>query len=133
MSEFYTANGWKGNKYDSKLSVKEIAKIVREELKKKFPKCKFSVTSPHHSSLDINLMSAPFEALKVEGGQRSVNQYYIDRDEDITEEAREVMKYVKDFVQDYNFDDSDSMTDYFHTNFYLHLGIGKWDKHFEVK
>jgi hypothetical protein len=36
-------------------------------------------------------------------------------------------------VQSYNFDDSDSQCDYFHTNFYLHSGIGKWDKPFIQK
>jgi hypothetical protein len=26
------------------------------------------------------------------------------------------------------FDESDAMTDYFHTAFYTHLSIGKWDQ-----
>ena len=41
-NEFYTANGWKGDKYDRKLTVKEIAKRIREELKKEYSDCKFS-------------------------------------------------------------------------------------------
>ena len=35
------------------------------------------------------------------------------------------MMNICDFVMSYNFDDSAPMTDYFHTNFYLTLGIRK--------
>lgn len=34
---FYTANGWAGSNYDSKLSTKEIAARVRAFAKKNFP------------------------------------------------------------------------------------------------
>jgi hypothetical protein len=39
-----------------------------------------------------------------------------------------VLKSAVSFAQGYNYDDSDSMIDYFNTNFYIHLGIGKWDR-----
>ena len=42
------------------------------------------------------------------------------------------MTNVKDFVMSYNYDDSDPMTDYFCTNFYLTLGIGKWSNPYKV-
>ena len=42
---FYTANGWAGSNYDSKLSTKEIAANVRAYAKKNFPEFKFSVRS----------------------------------------------------------------------------------------
>jgi len=35
-----------------------------------------------------------------------------------------------EIVDYYNFDDSDSMTDYYHVNFAFHLSLGKWDKLF---
>ncbi len=38
------------------------------------------------------------------------------------------MQNVCAFVQSYNFDDSDPMTDYFHTNFYLSLSIGTYKR-----
>ncbi len=34
---FYTANGWAGSNYDSKLSTKEISAKVRSYAKKNFP------------------------------------------------------------------------------------------------
>ena len=53
-----------------------------------------------------------------------VNHYNIDADQTLTDRAKEVLKNACDFVMSYNFDDSDPMTDYFCTNFYLHLGVG---------
>lgn len=43
------------------------------------------------------------------------------------------MKNVCDFVMSYNFDDSDPMTDYFCTNFYLTLGVGTYKKPYKVE
>ena len=33
-------------------------------------------------------------------------------------------------VNQYNYDNSDSQTDYFDVNFYTHLNLGKWNKPF---
>ena len=38
------------------------------------------------------------------------------------------MGEVHSLVNSYNYDDSDGMIDYFDTNFYMHLNVGKWDK-----
>ena len=51
----------------------------------------------------------------------------------LTDRAKEVMKNVCDFVMSYNFDDSDPMTDYFCTNFYLTLGVGTYKKPYKVE
>ena len=40
---FYTANGWAGLNYDSKLSTKGIAAKVRSYAKKNFPDFKFAL------------------------------------------------------------------------------------------
>jgi len=128
----YTGHGWEGDNYSPDLSTKDIAKQTREELKKKFPKCKFSVTMENYSggsSISINLMSAPFEALTNGQGHSQINHYYMDNN-DLTSEALEVMTYAKNYIQSFNFDDSDGMIDYFHTNFYVHFSIGKWSKNF---
>ena len=49
----------------------------------------------------------------------------------ITLEAHECLKKVSKLVESFNYDDSDSQIDYFNTNFYLHLNVGKWDKPFQ--
>ena len=43
-----------------------------------------------------------------------------------------MMRTVIAYAQSYNYDDSDSMTDYFDTNFYLSVYVGKWDKPFKI-
>lgn len=49
-----------------------------------------------------------------------------------TEYGFSVLSDVFAFMQSYNFDDSDSMIDYFHCNFYESFDIGKWNKGFKV-
>lgn len=46
--------------------------------------------------------------------------------------AYQVLLDVYQYVQSFHFEDSDSMIDYFSTNFYLHFGIGKWNKGFRI-
>ena len=156
MEEFYTQNGWKGDKFDNKLSLKEIAKIVRGILKKEFPLCKFSVRTEYYSmgkSLHLSLISGPFDPFVNEfppehfhpeswlkenqlnnlkscrdNGHSQLNQYYLDTDHTLTARAREILQRAYNTVKDYNYNDSDGMIDYFDTNFYLNLEIGKWDR-----
>lgn len=47
--KFYTEFGWEGSRYDSRLTLKEIAKIVRTYVKEKYPTCKFSVRTSYAS------------------------------------------------------------------------------------
>lgn len=43
-----------------------------------------------------------------------------------------VLKDVYDFMQSYNYNDSDIMIDYFSVHFYSSIYIGKWDKGFRI-
>ena len=49
-----------------------------------------------------------------------------------TEYGFSVLEDVYKFMQSYNYDDSDSMIDYFDVNFYDSFNIGKWDKGFKI-
>lgn len=49
-----------------------------------------------------------------------------------TEYGFSVLNDVYQFMQSYNYDDSDGMIDYFNTNFYSSIYIGKWNKGFKV-
>lgn len=56
-----------------------------------------------------------------------------ERDEEyFTEYGLSVLQDVYAFMQSYNYDDSDSMIDYFSCNFYSSFNIGKWNKGFKV-
>ena len=80
-------------------------------------------------------MKADFEAFTKESGkvQGDVNHYHIASDKSLTDRTKEVMMNICDFIMSYNFDDSDPMTDYFHTNFYLTLGIGSYKQPYKVE
>lgn len=108
---------------------------MRTWLKEIYPRYKFSVRRENYNSIYIKLMSADFEAFTRESGkvQDHINHYNIERNPDLTDRAKEVMLNVCDFVMSYNFDDSDAMTDYFHTNFYLTLAIGSYRKPYKVE
>lgn len=110
--------------------------LVRNWIKETYPKYKFSVSRHNYNSIHIYLVKADFEAFKKEKGvvfHHDVNHYHIDSDDTLTDRAKEVMKNVCDFVISYNFDDSDPMTDYFCTNFYLTLGVGTYKKPYKVE
>ena len=130
----YNEYRWKGRNYKGQ-HAPEIVELVRAWLKETYPKYKFSVRRENYHSIYIKLMSADFEAFTKESGkvQDNINHYNIERNPDLTDRAREVMMNVCDFVMSYNFDDSDAMTDYFHTNFYLTLGIGSYRQPYKVE
>ena len=83
----------------------------------------------------IRLMKADFEAFTRESGkvQGDINHYNIQASDSLTDRAKDVMTNVRDFVMSYNFDESDPMTDYFHTNFYLTLGIGSYRQPYRME
>lgn len=66
-SEFYTQNGWKGSRYDSDMSLKEIAQRVREFVKEAFPTYKFSVRTSYASmcqELHVEMKESPAPVVK---------------------------------------------------------------------
>lgn len=84
------------NKYHI-YDTKEIAAIIRKHLRERFPMCKWSVTKDNNS-IYIRLMVSPWA-----------------KDSD---EVNAIVHYAYKFAQSYNYDNSDSMTDYFDVNFY---------------
>lgn len=131
-NEFYTAYGWKGENYDVYFRNKDIAKFLRDFLKKAFPKCKFSVRSDLYS-INVSLMKADFNPF-VEGlsnnGRTNVGVSQYGGNNFLSEYGNFMFRKISEFLDSYRFDDSDAMVDYFCTNFYYFLSIGKWDKPF---
>ena len=126
----YNEYRWTGSNYKGQ-HAPEIVELVRNWLKETYPRYKFSVRRENYNSIYITLMQADFEAFTEESGVKTyvdINPYHIEAETDLTERTREVMKNVCAFVQSYNFDDSDPMTDYYHTNFYLHLSVGTYKR-----
>lgn len=181
LENSYSGYGWKGVNSDKHLSIKEIGKLIKKELKKKYPDAVFSVTSGgnwSYNSLDICLLkdinnplnsfeNAIKEAEKCPSHTRiiadyskwcgltekeiqeseeakkflknrldskniTVNQYHISEDYELSEYGKQLFTYIKKLCDSFNYDDSNSMTDYFNCGFYLDLRIGKYDKKFEL-
>ena len=85
--KFYTAYGWEGSRYDSNLTLKEIAKIARNYVKEKYPTCKFSIRT-HYASmcqeLSVSLLEFPAQMYKTADDLRAEGltetKTYIDND-----------------------------------------------------
>lgn len=78
-------------------NTKEIAANIRKHLRNRFSMCKWSVTSDYNS-ICIRLLESPFS-----------------RDSEV---LKAIVNYAYTYAQSWNYDNSDSMTDYFDVNFY---------------
>lgn len=77
---------------------KEITSIIRKHLRERFPMCRWSIRKVDYNSIYVNMLESPFA---------------IDSDE-----VKAIAHYAYKFAQSYNYDNSDSMSDYFDVNFY---------------
>lgn len=128
---FYTANGWVGSNYDSKLSTKEIAAKVRVFAKKNFPGFKFSVRSEwsmYTDSMYIELKEGT--CIPFVEGSRSAELGYMSTmstvkgwENELTPEMFKVLDAVTTYASSFRYNDSDGMQDYFDTNFYLSISV----------
>ena len=117
-------------------TTKEIAEIIRTYLKEVYSDCKWSVRYSSASMcthISVALMEAPYQVFVDENKTHiDLNQYYMDREERLVPEAKAMMTDVVELINSYRYDDSDGMIDYFDTNFYYDVSVGKWDKPFKV-
>lgn len=138
---FYTANGWAGSNYDSKLLTKEIAAKVRAYAKKNFPEFKFSVRSEwsmYADSMAVELKAGP--CVPFAEGSRSAERGYMSTmssvkawKDELTPEVFAALNAVSNYASSFRYDDSDGMQDYFDTNFYLSIKVSDEYKVIEPK
>jgi hypothetical protein len=128
--------------YITTAEVKEIRLALKATFGKKF---KFSVTQRDGGlAVKVAIMSGPADfsnlwASKTEDdygyGYQNINPYHITEKNygDKVELFNEINTIIKtapakaEGGREY-FDDSDSMTDYFHVAYYYDIQVGKWDK-----
>ena len=128
------------------MTAKEVAQI-RAKLNAKFPNVKFSVKKRDGSSgVDVFIMKS---SMKFEGflnqteGQRPRTYYNLmphhleDAKKLATEEEKKFLREVRDIVlygsDNKFFDESDSMSDYFHYAFNYSVNIGRHDKSYIIE
>jgi hypothetical protein len=113
--------------YMSQEHKKELSPSIKAILKKH--NMKGSVAVRHHSTLVVNVQAGviDFSDALANRGCINVNEYYID--EHYTGAARDFLSELTAAMKGPNyFDDSDAMTDYFHTSHYINVNIGQWNK-----
>jgi hypothetical protein len=108
---------------------KENVKQIREALKKEFPEIKFSVRKENYSSVHVTILKSPYNFSDLPNYRTdcstSVNHFRVP--DCIHRRLLErVLEIVKTGSERTWFDKSDSMTDYFHVAFYIHLYVGKF-------
>ncbi len=128
---------WRGSRYDHNLKKNDLAEKFREFVKEAYPRCKFSIRSGWAGctyTFHISLVQADFEAFTPEyreqRGSVQLNHYYLQKEDRITDRCREVMQNIIDFCESFNYDNSDSMTDYFDVNYYATYSVGTSEKYF---
>ena len=132
------------------ISTPEVA-AIRKQLKAQLPEYKFSVKKDHSSSVTVAFMKGPafaeFEYMDRNGDNvagdintyEQLNHYHAEKfyGEENAAVINKVEKIIKtapflEGVGDLWFDESDSMTDYFHTAYYFSIHVGKWDKPYQT-
>jgi hypothetical protein len=105
-----------GNKYKEvkNLTVVEIAKLVRKDLKQ-FNDCKFSVTSDRNT-ITVYLKDSPLNRLEIYDQSQELGW-----GGKVIAIEKNFRNKVKEILDQYNFNNSEIMTDYFHVNFYSHF------------
>ena len=142
------------------MDIKTIAKEVRKQLKAEFPEHKYSVTIDRFSggqSLDVHLMAGPDnpfdgdvmhqsrydgDTCSPQGGNAQLNHHYITQNNFtdkwvsngiiLTEPAAKMLIRVVEIANKRNWNRSDCQVDYFDVNFWFHIGIGKWNKDYQI-
>ena len=111
---------------------KEHAATIRKNLKVAYPHIKFSVSIHHSMSINVCIMESPLSIADIIGNDKMVNVYnnHYDINHYYLHEyaSSDLLKGIYEIINEGNFDESDSQTDYFHVGFYVNMSIGKWDK-----
>ena len=123
-----------GAKYQKRRDIKDIAKLVRADIKaairaKTLPEAKYSVSIHRYSmgqSLRINVsaLKTPYLMQNPERVMADfLNPHEYPRHSQFSERGNAYLSELQDIVNAYNFDGSDSSIDYFNVNFYSRINF----------
>lgn len=121
---------WYGPKYVKGRPVKDIAKLVRQELKEAskgsgpLRGAAFSVRSDHNS-IKIEINNVTDVIVNTKRVRRDIRHEHSE-EPFYNARGRAIVKAVEDIANAYNYDRSDTMTDYFNVGFYLTVGFGSF-------
>jgi len=119
------------------ISATEV-KAIREELKQEFPKYRFSVRKQSGGlSVGVSLTKGPKGLLEAVGeqfdgaGYQSINHYHTHMYGEYKGLFDKILTAVKTAPAKVGrgwYDNSDAMTDYFDTAFYINIEVGRYGK-----
>lgn len=104
--------------HDRRLDTKTICAEVRAHLKVRFPEIKCSIRKAGYNSIDAEIVAAPYGRERVKGDPEAWNDRVRWDHWENSPELEAVLNYCNAFLQSYNYDNSDPMTDYFDVHFY---------------
>ena len=123
------------------ISATEV-KAIREELKREFPKYRFGVRKESSGlAVGVTVKKGPAfgEEVFTHGeGYAQINQYHLyhygKKAEKFFEKVMKIIKTAPAKAEGGRawYDESDAMTDYFNTAFYIHLNVGEWNKPYQA-
>lgn len=128
------------------ITAKEVS-VIRRDLKEAFPAkdgWKFSVKlSSGHLGVDVHFMEGPVDLLVYDSGdewragmadrdptkimtREGINHFHIDSQH--PPETAALINKAHEIIARDHWDHSNSQIDYFSCAFYIHMGVGRWDK-----
>ncbi len=132
----YTGHKFMGVNYDKakNMSKKEIADLIRAELRARFPDWKFHIRTKLFSgggSIDVDIKYVPYNPYTPEAQEYLMNNKYYEEErggaKKYIEQFEQDKKKIKSVISQYKMDDSDGMIDYFHVNFYDSLNVDEYE------
>jgi hypothetical protein len=115
----------------------EEVKSIRNTLKRRFPEFKFSVRREHHSKVNVAVLRGPTDFSDIfrdySRAYVQINNYYPENYGEHADFITELVNIIKTAPAEVEggyawYDNSDIMTDYFDTAFYIGVEVGQWDK-----
>ena len=108
-----------GSKYEGtkRLDVRDIAKLIRKDLKREFPDVKVSLTIDRYaggSAINCRITDVPFNPLNLLFDDSVPG---IERQPRYNERGRNLLERVREIMGKYNYDRSESQTDYYDVKF----------------
>lgn len=116
------------------ISAQEV-KEKRNEIKKAFPKTKFSVTCKNSSTINIAILESDLDfAPALEGRDyTSVNHFYIESNFKNQPELQAMLLKINEIAKDGQRIISEDLDYGQWPNYYIQITIGKWDRPFKFK
>ena len=106
----------------------ERVKEIRKEIKSTFPEFKFSVTTRHHSTVNVKILSGPID---FGTENRQINHFHIESNWEDRPEAQQFLLKLHEIMDRGNYIASVD-GDYGNIpSFYTSLEIGKWDRPYQ--